>query len=481
LKDRARALKRETYALYLAVRDPRTPWYARAVAAAVVAYALSPLDLIPDFIPVIGYLDDLILVPLGIALALRLIPEPVMRECRERAAASDGLPWSRRASPTRSQGHLGEVAGLFLKLGLIGFGGPAAHIAMMRQEVVQRRQWLSEQEFLDLLGASNLIPGPTSTELAIYLGYRRAGPAGLVLAGLLFILPAMVLVLAFAWAYVRYGSTPQVAGVLYGIKPVIIAVIVQAIYGLLRTAIKTWALGVVVVLTVVLYAAGLNPLVPLFGLSITAMLIQNRARLPRGASPAALALPFQLAQTASAHGLASFSLGVLFLTFLKIGATLYGSGYVLLAFLHDDFVNRLGWLTDQQLLDAVAVGQVTPGPVFTTATFIGYLVGGLPGALVATVAVFLPSFVFVASVYPFVPRLRASPWTSAFLDGANAAAVGLMVAVAWQLGTTSIVDGLTAGLLLVAAAVLIRWRLNSVWLVLGGGAAGFLATALRSA
>lgn len=371
-------------------------------------------------------------------------------------------------------GHLGEVAALFLKLGLIGFGGPAAHVALMRQEVVQRRKWVTEQEFLDLLGASNLIPGPTSTELAIYLGYRRAGRAGLVLAGLLFILPAMLLVLAFAWAYVQYGATPQVGGVLYGIKPVIIAVVVQAIYGLLRTAVKTWALGVVVVLTVALYGLGLNPLVPLFGLALAVMLIENRTLV----MPAPV---LAFAQTAPAAGLASFSLGVLFLTFLKIGATLYGSGYVLLAFLHDDFVNRLGWLTDQQLLDAVAVGQFTPGPVFTTATFIGYLVGGVPGALVATVAIFAPSFLFVGVVYPFVARLRASPWTSAFLDGANAAAVGLMAAVAWQLGTTSVVDALTAGLMLLAAVLLIRFRINSVWLVLGGGAAGFLARASLSA
>jgi chromate transporter len=387
-------------------------------------------------------------------------------------------------------GHLGEVAALFLKLGLIGFGGPAAHIAMMRQEVVQRRKWVTEQEFLDLLGASNLIPGPTSTELAIYLGYRRAGRAGLLLAGGLFILPAMLLVLAFAWAYVQYGATPQVGGVLYGIKPVIIAVIVQAIYGLLRTAVKSWALGVVVLLTGALYIAGLNPLLPLFGLALAVMLIENRARLLNGlhgngqGAPGALifgtpALQLHLAQAAPAAGLASFSLGVLFLTFLKIGATLYGSGYVLLAFLHDDFVNRLGWLTDQQLLDAVAVGQFTPGPVFTTATFIGYLVGGVPGALVATVAIFAPSFLFVGIVYPFVARLRASPWTSAFLDGANAAAVGLMAAVAWQLGTTSIVDVLTTGLMLLAAVLLIRFRVNSVWLVIGGGAAGLVATMLR--
>jgi chromate transporter len=367
-----------------------------------------------------------------------------------------------------------EVASLFLKLGVIAFGGPAAHIALMRQEVVERRGWLGQQEFLDLLGASNLIPGPTSTELAIYLGYTRAGRVGLLLAGGLFILPAMLLVLAFAWAYVQFGATPQVGALLYGIKPVIVAVVLQAIYGLVRTAVKSWALGLVVVASVGMYAAGLNPLLPLFGLAVLVMLLENRARV---LGAALLVPPDLLAQTAAPVG---FSLGTLFLTFLKIGATLYGSGYVLLAFLHDDFVARLGWLTDQQLLDAVAVGQFTPGPVFTTATFIGYLVGSWPGALVATLAVFLPSFVFVAIVYPLVPRLRASPWTSAFLDGANAAAVGLMAAVTWQLGQASIVDLVTAALAVVAALLLIRFRLNSAWLVLGGGLVGLAAGSLRA-
>jgi chromate transporter len=375
--------------------------------------------------------------------------------------------------------RLREVAALFLKLGVIAFGGPAAHIALMRQEVVQRRRWLPEQQFLDLLGASNLIPGPTSTELAIYLGYSRAGRAGLVLAGVLFILPAMLLVLAFAWAYVQFGSSPQVGAVLYGIKPVIVAIVLQAIYGLLRTAVKTWLLGVVVVLTAAIYLAGVNPLVPLFGLAIAVAVLHNRGRLlASGRLP--LLVPLAL-QAVPAAGAASFSLGLLFLYFLKIGATLYGSGYVLLAFLHDDFVTHLGWLSDQQLLDAIAVGQFTPGPVFTTATFIGYLVGGLPGAIVATVAIFLPSFLFVAVVYPLVPRLRASPWTSAFLDGANAAAVGLMAAVLWQLATSSIIDILTVLLLVAAAILLLRTRLNSAWLVLGGGLVGLLASTIQHA
>jgi chromate transporter len=372
--------------------------------------------------------------------------------------------------------QLREVAELFLKLGCIAFGGPAAHIALMRQEVVDRRHWVTEQEFLDLLGASTLIPGPTSTELAIYLGYSRAGPLGLVLAGALFIAPAMLLVMAFAWAYVQFGATPQAQALLYGIKPVIVAVIIQAIYALGRTAIKSVLLGAVVVLTIVLYLVGVNPLVPLFGLSIGFALIVNRERIWLSLGRAVLFVPF--AQVPAADAAQGYSLTTLFLTFLKIGATLYGSGYVLLAFLHDDFVTRLGWLTDQQLLDAVAVGQFTPGPVFTTATFIGYVVGGVPGALVATLAIFLPSFIFVAVVFPFVPRLRTSPWTSAFLDGANAAAVGLMVGVSWQLATTSIVDWLTAALAVAAGILLIRFKVNSVWLILAGAAAGVGASAL---
>jgi chromate transporter len=347
----------------------------------------------------------------------------------------------------------------------------------MRREVVIRRKWLTEQQFLDLLGASNLIPGPTSTELAIYLGYARAGHLGLVLAGALFILPAMLLVLMLAWAYGRYGATPQVGAILYGIKPVIIAVIVQAIYALLPTAVKTWRLGLVVALSAALYLVGFNPLIPLFGLSILIMLAENRARLARtaGKGRMVLAVPLIAAAAPVAVGAVGFSLVVLFLTFLKIGATLYGSGYVLLAFLRDDFVHRLGWLTDRQLLDAIAVGQFTPGPVFTTATFIGYLTGGWLGGIVATVGIFLPAFIFAAAVFPFVPRLRASPWAATFLDGANAAALGLMVAVAWQLGISSIMDPVTAILALIAAVLLIRSQVNSAWLVLGGAVVGLVA------
>jgi chromate transporter len=376
----------------------------------------------------------------------------------------------RDAGPSHA-GSLSEVAALFLKLGFVAFGGPAAHIALMRDEVVTRRRWVTEQQFLDLLGASNLIPGPTSTELAIYLGYARAGWRGLVLAGTLFILPAALISLALAWIYVRYGSTPEAVWLLYGIKPVIIAVVVQAIWALARTAVKGWLLAAIGALVLGLYAAGVNEIVLLLGAGVLVMAARNAGRLRQ--RPRALALvPMLGAPALSTAGAAAVDPVSLFFVFLKIGAVLYGSGYVLLAFLRNDFVVRLGWLTDQQLIDAVAVGQLTPGPVFTTATFIGYIVAGTSGAALSTVAIFLPSFVFVAIVYPLVPRLRGSAWMSAFLDGVNVAAIGLMLAVTWQLGRSAVVDWPSAALALVATILLLRWRINSVWLIAGAGVIG---------
>ena len=370
--------------------------------------------------------------------------------------------------------RLAEVAGLFLKLGFIAFGGPAAHIAMMRDEVVRRRRWVGDQQFLDLLGASNLIPGPTSTELAIYLGYLRAGWQGLILAGACFIVPAMLMVMALAWAYVRYGATPQAAWVLYGIKPAIIAIIVQAIWGLTRSAVKGPVLAALGGAVVVLYLLGVNVIVLLFGAGVLMMAVAS-ARGVRGTAGLAAAIPLRDIAAVGLPALASggaVHLATLFLTFLKIGAVVYGSGYVLLAFLRQDFVDRLHWLTDRQLIDAVIVGQFTPGPVFTTATFIGYMAGRVPGALLATLGIFLPSFLFVALAYPLVPRLRASAWTGAFLDGANVAAVGLMAAVTWQLGRAAIVDGPTLAVAVLASAALLRFQMNSAWLVLGGALVG---------
>ena len=375
--------------------------------------------------------------------------------------------------PPASRSALREVAALFLKLGVIGFGGPAAHIALMREEVVRRRRWVSEAEFLDLLGATNLIPGPNSTEMAIHLGYVRARWPGLIVAGALFVLPAAMVTLAFAWLYVRYGSMPQATWVLYGLKPAIVAVVVQALWGLVRTAVKGPLLAGVGVAVVALYELGVNEIALLFGGGAVALLV-GLVRTRRAAGAAGvLALAGATPALAQAVTIAvPFAATTLFLTFLKIGSVLYGSGYVLLAFLRQDFVNRLGWLTDATLLDAIAIGQFTPGPVLTTATFVGYVIAGGWGALLATVGIFLPSFVFVALSNPVIPRLRRSRWTAPLLDGVNVAALGLMAAVTWDLGRSALVDGFTAALALVAAVLLIRLRVNSAWVLLGAGLVG---------
>lgn len=370
-----------------------------------------------------------------------------------------------------------EVALLFLRLGFTAFGGPAAHIALFRDEVVTRRNWITDEHFLDLLGATNLIPGPNSTEMAIHIGYVRAGWRGLIAAGVCFILPAALIVLALAALYVQYGTTPTAEWLLYGIKPVIIAVIVQAIWGLLTKAVKTPLLAVIGIGVFILYLLGLNEILLLFGGGLLAMIISNRGRFrPTGTvgllSFVGLPTPL-LIQPLPAEAV-PVSLGTLFLTFLKIGSVLYGSGYVLLAFLQNDFIERLGWLTHQQLLDAVSIGQFTPGPVFTTATFIGYLIAGLPGAVLATLGIFLPSFVFVFISNPFIPRLRRSPWLSPLLDGVNVAALGLMAAVTLELGRNALVDVITVVLALSAAILLIRYKINSTWLIIGGGIVGLV-------
>jgi chromate transporter len=368
---------------------------------------------------------------------------------------------------------VGEVARVFGTLGVIAFGGPAAHIALMREEIVRRRRWVSDERFVDLLGMTNLIPGPNSTEMAIHLGYARAGWGGLVAAGIAFIVPAMLIVLALAWAYVRYGALPHAAWLLYGIKPVIIAVVVHAMWGLLRSVISTPLLAAVGIAALALYLTGANELAVLFGGGLAVVFARQAGGWWRGGAAALMAvtgLPALAgADTARAAGA---GLGTLFLLFLKIGSVLYGSGYVLLAFLRNDFVERYGWLTDQQLLDAVSIGQFTPGPVFTTATFVGYLIAGWPGALVATLGIFLPSFVFVALSHPLIPRIRASRWTASMLDGVNAAALGLMAAVTLTLARGAVVDWLTGLLTIAAAVVLITFRVNSAWLVMAGAAAG---------
>lgn len=374
------------------------------------------------------------------------------------------------------QKELSEVIRLFLRLGFTAFGGPAAHIALMRDEVVARRKWLKDPEFLDLLGATNLIPGPNSTEMAIHLGYLRAGLPGLLAAGACFIIPALLIVTVLAWAYVRYGAAPEAGWLLYGIKPVVIAIILQALWNLGRQAVKGLLTGLVGITVLVLYLVGFNEIALLFGAALLVMILYGVQH--RRFSGLKSVWFFPLIGLKAFFAQAPFSLPLLFFTFIKIGSILYGSGYVLLAFLRADFVERLGWLNEAQLIDAIAVGQVTPGPVFTTAAFIGFLLGGVPGALVAALGIFLPSFLFVWLVNPFIPRLRRSPWTGALLDGANIASLGLMAGVTLQLGQVSLIDPLTILLALLSAFLLLRFKVNSVWLILGGGAAGLLKALL---
>ena len=374
---------------------------------------------------------------------------------------------------------LRELALLFLKLGTVAFGGPAAHVAMMEDEVVRRRGWLTRAAFLDYVGATALIPGPNSTELAIHIGLARAGWPGLLVAGACFILPAALIVGALASAYVRYGALPQAAGLLAGVAPVVIAVVLQALWGLGRTAVKSARLAVLAVAATMAAALGVHELLVLAGAA--AVMAAGRLRGARGAAPALVpALLSQVAPPATtvvagASGpIGAIGLWPLLGVFAKVGSVLFGSGYVLLAFLRADLVERLGWLTERQLLDAIAVGQVTPGPVFTTATFVGYVLAGPAGAVVATVGIFLPAFVFVALSGPLVPRLRRSPLAGAVLDGVNVASLALMAVVTAQLARSALTGPATVALAVASAVLLLRWRVNSAWLVLGGALAGVL-------
>ncbi len=400
-------------------------------------------------------------------------------------------------SPLRRR--LREVCLLFFKLGATGFGGPAVTIAMMEDEVVTRRKWLTRQYFLDLVGTTNLIPGPNATEIAIHVGYLRAGWPGLIAGGACFIVPAALITMAFAWAYVRFGALPAVAPFLAGIKPAVLAVIVAALWRLGRTALapraddpvhartrarQLAALGIAVLAASLL---GANEILALFAGGILGMLWlridagrSDRLRALRPPSSLSVLLlpglwPARQAAAVAATRAAP-TLAGLALFFLKVGAVMYGSGYVLVAFLQGGLVDQLGWLTQQQLLDAIAAGQLTPGPLLSTATFIGYMLLGVPGAIVGTLGVFLPSFLFVAALSSAVPRLRRSPWASAFLDAVNVCSLGLMAAVALKLGAATLTSWPAAVIALLSAAIALRWRVNSAWLVLGGAVLGWLAS-----
>jgi len=399
------------------------------------------------------------------------------------------LPTESPAAGTSTSPRLGELAALFFKLGVISFGGPASHIAMIEAEIVRKRGWVSNQQFLDMLGASNLIPGPTSTELAITTGFVRAGWPGLWVAGACFISPAALITGVFAWAYVRFGSLPQTASVLVGIKPAVIAVIAIAVWRLARTAAKNVELALLGILGLFAFFLGANPLLVLFGGGLVGMLAR---RFPRshGVDSTLLLVrregfllsSFRISALAAATSIGAIavrpSIARIGIFFLKLGAVLYGGGYVLLAFLQHGLVQQNGWLTQRQLLDAVAIGQFTPGPVFSTATFIGYLLGGVPGAAVATVGIFLPSFFYVALLAPVLFRLRQSPWISAFLDAVNICAVSLMIGVTFRLGMDAM-RGWGAWVIgAVSLGVLLRWKVSPAWIVLGGGIAGLVLAAI---
>ncbi len=397
--------------------------------------------------------------------------------------------------PGQTLDRLGELAQLFLKLGILGFGGPNAHIAMMEAEVVKRRQWLDRERFLDLLGATNLIPGPNSTEMAIHIGYFYAGWLGLIVAGVSFILPAVLITTGFAWAYVAFGTLPQIAFLLYGIKPAVLGVIVDALWRLGKKAIKTRKLlTIAIAVAVLVWFVQVNEIIALLAGGLFGMVWlhlpdpENKSDEQASLLIAGITTGIAIKVTAATIGLEAttpVSLWQLGRSFLKIGGTLFGGGYVLLSLIQGELVEGYGWLTQQQLLDAISIGQFTPGPILSTATFIGYVIAGIPGAIVATVAIFLPSFLLVAALNPLIPHLRRSKWAAAFLDAVNVSALALMAVVTVQLGISTLgrstpphLDFLAVAIAIGSAILGIRFQVNSAWLVLGGGAIGWLAHSL---
>ncbi len=406
------------------------------------------------------------------------MPEYTKPDPKSEILSNDSFPEPQPKSKT----PLWELALVFGKLGAIAFGGPAAHIAQIELEVVQNRRWLSREKLLDLLSISNLIPGPNSTELAIHVGLEQAGWQGVIVAGACFILPAMLLVWGLAIVYVEYQTLPAVGWLLYGIKPVIIAIIAQSLWKLGKSALKnipTWSAGLVVL---ALYFLQINEVALMLGAGVVVSLVRNLVSSKNSQSLSVFLFPFSFFSlplgaiaTNITPTITPKPWHTVFLSFLKIGAVLYGSGYVLLAFVQQEFVDRTHWLTSQQLLDAVAIGQFTPGPVLTTATFIGYLLAGNLGAIAATVGIFLPAFILVPAINPFVSNLRKSPWTSGFLDGVNAASIGLMAAVAWELGKGTLIDLWTILVAIASLTILLKFpKVNSAWLIIVGGAIGWL-------
>lgn len=371
----------------------------------------------------------------------------------------------RETNQTLDPNRLHEIAWAFLRLGFVAFGGAAAHIAMMEDEFVRRRGWLSREDFVDRLGAVNLLPGPSSTEMAIYLGAMRGGIPGLLIAGAMFIVPSALMMVALAWVYVRYGSLPQIAGLLWGVKPVIVALVAQAVRSLAKTALKSRELMVIAAIVLGLAAMRVSTLALLIGTGVAWIVANRFGKSAAGVTVGAVA-GGGVASAATTTGVFAY--------FLKIGALLFGSGYVLLAVLREDLVTRMHWLTESQLLDAVAVSQATSGPFFTVATFVGYLLAGWRGAGLATVGMFVPAFTYVAVTATALPRMRKSPTASAFLDGVNAAAIALMAFVGFQFARETVLTPLAAVIGIVSAICLFRYRINSAWLILAGATCGLI-------
>ncbi|MEE9437788.1 MAG: chromate efflux transporter [Saprospiraceae bacterium] len=364
--------------------------------------------------------------------------------------------------------NLKEVAKVFFKLGCIAFGGPAAHIAMMEEEIVKKRKWMSEQHFLDLIGATNLIPGPNSTEMTMHCGYERAGWKGVFVAGGLFIFPAVLITLLISYLYVKYGQLPEVAPFIYGIKPAVIAIILSALYRLGKKALKNKELYILGIITLIVTLCGVHEILALLGCGMLGILWHYTKNFN---SVTKSLIPFFILK--ASNPLFSAAAIKIFLTFLKVGAILCGSGYVLFAFLDAELV-ATGLLSRPELMDAIAVGQITPGPVLSTATFIGYQLGGFSGAIMATLGIFLPSFIFVTILNPLVPKLRKHALLSAFLDAVNVAAVAVILAVCIDMGLESITDWKTALIAVISISLVFGYKkLNSVWIVLGGSILGY--------
>ena len=380
------------------------------------------------------------------------------------------------------------LASAFLKLGTTAFGGPAAHLAMMQDEFVCRRKWLSNEEFVDMIGAANLVPGPSSTEVAIHIGYKRAGLLGMVVSGVCFIVPAALMVGALAWGYVRFHTLPGFQSALYGIKPVVVAIVARAILLLIGKVVDTWTKRIALGTAFVLALVGINQLLVLLGSGValggSALRREHswKSALPIATLLASIAMIAAVPLTWEALAGVSPNASPLavFLYFVKLGSVLYGGGYVLLSFLETDLVLHWSWLTKSQLLDAIAVGQFTPGPVFTTATFIGYLLAGPMGAIAGTVGIFLPAFVFVAISGKLLRNVRGSPVSGSFLDGVNAAALALMASVLVRLGLDAIVDFRSAVIAVVAVILLVRLKVNSALLIAAGALAGMIPMHLRT-